>query len=62
MASNASNQGQVVKTTTPATNVLKPSAAQKSQILVQKPTSQVPPQIVTLLKTSQGMTVTVSNS
>lgn len=58
ITTNTSTQGQPVKNTTTA-NVLKPPSNQKSQILVQKPVSQGPPQIVTLLKTSQGMTVTV---
>uniref|UniRef100_A0A023F048 Putative host cell transcription factor hcfc1 n=1 Tax=Triatoma infestans TaxID=30076 RepID=A0A023F048_TRIIF len=39
----------------PARGIIKPPAAPKSQILVQKPGSQG--QIVTLVKTSQGMTV-----
>ncbi|CAH1394375.1 unnamed protein product [Nezara viridula] len=58
ITTNTATQGQPVKNTTTA-NVLKPTSNQKSQILVQKPVSQGPPQIVTLLKTSQGMTVTM---
>jgi hypothetical protein len=56
--------GQTVRIASPTTTVLKavaPSQAGKPQILLQKPATGAggtgQPQIVTLVKTSQGMTV-----